>query len=29
MFANQNTGARLRSSFTLEILHGAFPGVED
>jgi hypothetical protein len=29
MFANQNTAVRLRNSFTLEILHGAFPGVED
>ena len=29
MFANQNTAVRLRNSFTLEILHGAFTGVED
>lgn len=29
MFANQQTAVRLRSSFTLKLLHGAFPGVED
>ena len=29
MFAIPNTAVRLRNSFTLEILHGAFPGVED
>ena len=28
MFANQNTATRLRNSFTLEILHGAFPDAE-
>src|SRR5665647_1894274 len=29
MFANQNSGARLRNSFTLGILHGAFPGIDE
>jgi Endonuclease NucS len=29
MFANQNTGARLRNAFTLEILHAAFPDASD
>lgn len=29
MFANQNTAARLRNSFTLGILHEAFPGIDD
>ena len=29
MVAYRNTAVRLRNSFTLEILNGAFPGVED
>ena len=29
MFANPNTAVRLCNSFTLEILHTAFPGIED
>ena len=29
MVAYRNTAVRLRNSFTLEILHGAFTGVED
>lgn len=28
MFANQNSGARLRNSYTLEVLHSAFPDVD-
>lgn len=29
MFANQNSAARLRNSFTLGLLHEAFPGIEE
>jgi hypothetical protein len=29
MFANQNSAARLRNSFTLEILNTAFPGIDE